>query len=238
MQYTADVGEAFVRASEVEYEGASVHNLDGPEVSMPELIELIEREVPERQAITAADEPLPFPPSVDGVVVRRADRRLGHAADRGRRDRLARALPRAAGRRARQSAHGTPRRRVSTCSGASGLDRVVDHAARPLGVAAEEVPVVRDEDRGADLGGQGDGVARVHVADQVLLLAVVGAAVDRQQRDVDRQRRQRRAQRVGDDRVARVVEASCRRARARSRRSAGRRGSRRRPCARGWRGRR
>jgi UDP-glucuronate 4-epimerase len=66
MQYTADVGEAFVRASELEaYEGASVHNLDGPEVSMPELVELIRRAVPGAE-ITAADEPLPFPPSVDG----------------------------------------------------------------------------------------------------------------------------------------------------------------------------
>ena len=51
-----------------------------------------------------------------------------------------------------------------------------------------------------------DGVAPVHVADQPFGLAVVGAAVDGQQRDVDAQRRQRRAQRVGDDRVARVVE--------------------------------
>jgi UDP-glucuronate 4-epimerase len=68
MQYTADVGEAFVRASELEgYEGASVHNVDGPEVSMPELIELIETAVPEVAGrITAAAEPLPFPPSMDG----------------------------------------------------------------------------------------------------------------------------------------------------------------------------
>jgi UDP-glucuronate 4-epimerase len=67
MQYTADVGEAFVRASELDHEGASVHNLDGPVVSMPELLGLIEHEVPEtRGQITAADEPLPFPPGVDG----------------------------------------------------------------------------------------------------------------------------------------------------------------------------
>jgi UDP-glucuronate 4-epimerase len=67
MQYTADVGEAFVRASELEgYEGASVHNLDGPEVSMPELIELIRQVAPEPE-ITATDEALPFPPSVDGA---------------------------------------------------------------------------------------------------------------------------------------------------------------------------
>ena len=67
MQYTADVGEAFVRASELEYEGAAIHNLDGPVVSMPELIELIERTAPEAAGlITAASEPLPFPSSVDG----------------------------------------------------------------------------------------------------------------------------------------------------------------------------
>ena len=67
MQYTADVGEAFVRASEVEYEGASVHNLDGPEVSMPQLIGQIEQAAPEAAGtITATEEPLPFPPSVDG----------------------------------------------------------------------------------------------------------------------------------------------------------------------------
>jgi UDP-glucuronate 4-epimerase len=67
MQYTADVGEAFVRATEIDYEGASVHNLDGPVVSMPELIGLIEAAVPEAAGrITAAEDPLPFPPGVDG----------------------------------------------------------------------------------------------------------------------------------------------------------------------------
>ena len=67
MQYTSDVGEAFVRASEVAIEGAPVHNLDGPEVSMPELIELIEAAAPESAGlITATKEPLPFPSSVDG----------------------------------------------------------------------------------------------------------------------------------------------------------------------------
>ena len=65
MQYTADVGEAFVRASEVEYEGASVHNLDGPEVSMPELVEMVRELVPDAD-ISATGDPLPFPPSVDG----------------------------------------------------------------------------------------------------------------------------------------------------------------------------
>jgi hypothetical protein len=62
MQYTADVGEAFVRASELEdYEGASVHNLDGPVVSMPELIGMLGD-----ASITCGEDPLPFPSGVDG----------------------------------------------------------------------------------------------------------------------------------------------------------------------------
>ena len=62
MQYTADVGEAFVRASELEgYEGASVHNLDGPVVSMAELVAMLGSDL-----ITCGDEPLPFPAGVDG----------------------------------------------------------------------------------------------------------------------------------------------------------------------------
>ena len=66
MQYTADVGEAFARASELEYRGASVHNLDGPVVSMPELLELLAEAVPEAAKLITADrEPLPFPAEVD-----------------------------------------------------------------------------------------------------------------------------------------------------------------------------
>ncbi len=66
MQYTADVGEAFARASELEgYEGWSVHNLDGPEVSMPELVDLI-RQVAPGADVSSTGDPLPFPSSVDG----------------------------------------------------------------------------------------------------------------------------------------------------------------------------
>ena len=66
MQYTADVGEAFARASELDYRGASVHNLDGPVVSMPELLELLTEAVPEAAKLITADrEPLPFPAEVD-----------------------------------------------------------------------------------------------------------------------------------------------------------------------------
>ena len=65
-QHVADAGAAFVRASEVEAEGASVHNLDGPVASLREVVELIERAAPEAAGkISAGDEPLPFPSSVD-----------------------------------------------------------------------------------------------------------------------------------------------------------------------------
>jgi hypothetical protein len=46
--------------------GASVHNLDGPVASMPEVIAAIERAAPEAAGLISADEtPLPFPSSVD-----------------------------------------------------------------------------------------------------------------------------------------------------------------------------
>jgi nucleoside-diphosphate-sugar epimerase len=67
-QYAADAGEAFVRASEAGREGASVHHLDGPVASMQDVIGAIERAAPEAAGlITAAEEPLPFPPSVDAT---------------------------------------------------------------------------------------------------------------------------------------------------------------------------
>jgi UDP-glucuronate 4-epimerase len=65
-QYVADAGEAFVRASEARPEGAVVHNLDGPVATLPELIGAIERAAPEAAGlISAAEEPLPFPSSLD-----------------------------------------------------------------------------------------------------------------------------------------------------------------------------
>jgi UDP-glucuronate 4-epimerase len=67
-QYVADAGEALVRASEASAVGASVHNLDGPVVTMQELIAVIERAAPDAAGlISAGDEPLPFPPSVDAT---------------------------------------------------------------------------------------------------------------------------------------------------------------------------
>src|SRR3954467_1233432 len=68
LQYVADAGEAFVRASDAGAGGASVHNLDGPVATAPEIIAAIERPPPEAPALVPAEpEPLPFPPSVDAT---------------------------------------------------------------------------------------------------------------------------------------------------------------------------
>jgi UDP-glucuronate 4-epimerase len=68
LQYVADAGEAFVRASEAGADGASVHNLDGPVATIPEVIAAIERAAPEAAGlVTAEEDPLPFPPSVDAT---------------------------------------------------------------------------------------------------------------------------------------------------------------------------
>jgi UDP-glucuronate 4-epimerase len=68
LQYTADAGEAFVRASEAGAEGASVHNLDGPVASVQEIIAAIEQAEPAAAGrITAEEEPLPFPASIDSA---------------------------------------------------------------------------------------------------------------------------------------------------------------------------
>ena len=67
-QYSADAGEAFVRASEAGGQGASVHNLDGPVVTVEEVIAAIEAAAPEAAGkITTEGDPLPFPPSVDST---------------------------------------------------------------------------------------------------------------------------------------------------------------------------
>ena len=66
LQYVADAGEAFVRASEVDAEGASVHNLDGPVASVEEIIAAIELAAPGAE-ITGGTDPLPFPASVDSA---------------------------------------------------------------------------------------------------------------------------------------------------------------------------
>lgn len=66
-QYLPDVAEAFVRASELDYRGASVHTLDGPSAAIDEVVELIETASGvDPGTITCTGEPLPFPGEVDG----------------------------------------------------------------------------------------------------------------------------------------------------------------------------
>jgi nucleoside-diphosphate-sugar epimerase len=66
LQYVADAGVSFVRASESAPDDASVHHLDGPVVSVSDVIAAIEREAPEaRGLISASEPPLPFPPAPD-----------------------------------------------------------------------------------------------------------------------------------------------------------------------------
>ena len=62
LQYTADAGEQFVRASEARVEGASVHNLDGPVASVEEIIAAIEQAAPEAAGkITCGEGPAAVP---------------------------------------------------------------------------------------------------------------------------------------------------------------------------------
>ena len=67
LQYLPDVAEAFVRASELDRRGASVHTLDGPSASVDEVVDLIEAASGVRQGtITWRGEPLPFSGEADG----------------------------------------------------------------------------------------------------------------------------------------------------------------------------
>ena len=66
LQYVADAGEAFVRASEAGADGASVHNLDGPVASVEEIVAAIHAAVPDAR-IAHGEDPLPFPPEVDSA---------------------------------------------------------------------------------------------------------------------------------------------------------------------------
>jgi UDP-glucuronate 4-epimerase len=65
LQHTADAGEAFARAALLDYEGASVHNLDGAVVPVTELAALMERAAPGVK-ITVDDARLPLIEEVDG----------------------------------------------------------------------------------------------------------------------------------------------------------------------------
>jgi nucleoside-diphosphate-sugar epimerase len=66
LHHASDAAEAFVRASELPYEGASVHNLDGPVASTAQIVAAIEQALPDAAGlVTVTGEPLPFPAEVD-----------------------------------------------------------------------------------------------------------------------------------------------------------------------------
>ncbi len=66
LQHTADAGEAFARTALLDYEGASVHDLDGPVVAVDDLAAMIERAAPGAR-VTVGDAVLPLVESVDGT---------------------------------------------------------------------------------------------------------------------------------------------------------------------------
>jgi UDP-glucuronate 4-epimerase len=66
LQHAADAGEAFARAALLDYEGASVHNLDGAVLPVADVAALIERAAPGAR-ITVGDAALPLIESVDGT---------------------------------------------------------------------------------------------------------------------------------------------------------------------------
>jgi UDP-glucuronate 4-epimerase len=66
LQYARDVARAFIAASLSGYEGASVHNLPGPKVSIAEVVDAIAEASPESAGSIDFDEvSLPFPEEVD-----------------------------------------------------------------------------------------------------------------------------------------------------------------------------
>jgi nucleoside-diphosphate-sugar epimerase len=68
-QYLPDVAEAFVRASELDGSGASVHTLDGPSAPVDEVVRLIgEASGAAPGTIGWSGEPLPFPGAADGTA--------------------------------------------------------------------------------------------------------------------------------------------------------------------------
>jgi UDP-glucuronate 4-epimerase len=66
LQHTADAGEAFARAALLDYDGASVHNLDGAVLPVADVAALIERMAPGAR-IAVGDTALPLVESVDGA---------------------------------------------------------------------------------------------------------------------------------------------------------------------------
>ena len=73
MQYADDVAKLFIRATEVEFEGAEVFNLESNIVTMQDIVDTIEKLLPEsRGQITFDDQALPFPIGFDGSMLRQS----------------------------------------------------------------------------------------------------------------------------------------------------------------------
>jgi UDP-glucuronate 4-epimerase len=70
-QYADDVAQIFIGAARSAFEGATVLNLRGDVVDMPQIIEAIERVEPSmRSQISYVDVPLPFPAEMDDTPLR------------------------------------------------------------------------------------------------------------------------------------------------------------------------
>ena len=65
LQYADDVAAAFIAATRSGHRGATVLNLPGESISMPELADVIRRAARERIEISTGDEPLPYPDAVE-----------------------------------------------------------------------------------------------------------------------------------------------------------------------------
>ena len=65
LQYADDVAAAFIAATRCRHRGAAVLNLPGTSISMSELAGLISKQSPAGASVTAGEDPLPFPASVD-----------------------------------------------------------------------------------------------------------------------------------------------------------------------------
>jgi UDP-glucuronate 4-epimerase len=109
LQYAPDVAAAFVDASRAQPSGATIANLAGSVVTIAEIVGAIEAAAPESAGlVSAAEEALPFPGSVDtanleAVIGRRQDTELRRGVEDtiGRfRDLLQRGLVAPPGRRA------------------------------------------------------------------------------------------------------------------------------------------
>lgn len=67
-QYGDDTGKIFIKSALTDFEGQEVYNIGGTSISVPEVIQAIEKVVPDmRGKISYIDNPLPFPPDVENL---------------------------------------------------------------------------------------------------------------------------------------------------------------------------